>query len=256
MTEDNKIRILIVEDEAVIALNIKLTLEDLGYEVIAMAHSYEEALDSIKTNEFDILLLDINLGNHLIDTGLDIATQLPALNIDKPFIFLTAFSDLDTIKKATKLKPSAYLVKPVGSRGLFAAIQTAFENYDNKKIASMPGEDHVVSNHFYTKVGKKMVKVLWSDVYAISSIKNYVKLVTPQNHSGYLIRSSLQQVLNKIVPPDLKDQYIQISRNTVILKECIKTMDNDIVCTIYEDFEIQKIYVTEVLKDLVTLSKT
>lgn len=232
---DNKIQVLIVEDEALIAQGIKLTLEDFDYEVAGVCYDYESALLALKQVPFDVLLLDINLGDHYANTGLDIAEKLPLIK-SVPFIFLTAFSDRQTIEKATQLKPSAYLVKPVNGPSLFAAIQTAIANFSSQTVAALPGEKQEDQLFFYSKTGSMLSKVEWSEVYAIEALKNYVKLVTQKNTSGYLIRSSLHQLLNTIMPEKIRSQYVQVNRSTALQKKIITGIRDEHIFTRHGNF--------------------
>ena len=236
---DEKIKILIVEDEAIIAQNIKLTLEDFGYEISGICYTYDAALESIRSVVFDILLLDINLGDHFSKTGLDIAAELPQIK-SIPFIFLTAFSDKETVLKAAKLNPSAYLVKPVSGPALFAAVQTAIANFTQNKTAIISSEKMEVQNFFYTKIGQRYVKVDWNDVYAISSGKNYCKLITVNNPGGFPIRISLQQALQTLIPDTFRKNFVYITRNMAIQKNTIREIKGLTVFTDHGDFEITK----------------
>lgn len=246
MASETKIRVFIVEDEALIAENLKDTIEDLGYEVAGVAYSYNEALTDISALEFDLLLLDISLGDHNVQTGLDIAKQLPGIK-NVPFIFLTAFSDTDTILKAAALHPAGYLVKPVNAPSLFAAIQTAISNFHAHSSASLPGEQMKELDHFYTRAGNKITKVMWEDVYAMVAIKNYVKFLTPQHPSGYLIRSSLQQAHSKFVPTAFRNNFTYISRSTLINPAIIRELKPGIVITPYGEFRTTKSSLKEIM---------
>ncbi len=143
-------------------------------------------------------MTDINLGDG-IDTksGLQIAQHLKQKK-DCPIIFLTAFSDRDTIKKATALSPSAYLGKPVTAAYLFAAVQIAVDNYLNKQIPQVEKEE--TPDFFFVKQGTKYVKVFWKDVYHLEAIKNYVKIAITGQSSCALISGSLQNVLHNLLP--------------------------------------------------------
>jgi len=90
-----KTKILIIEDEIIVALDIKSALENLGYEVTTIATNHTEALQSIKENIPDIILADINLENSI--DGIDTIKDIKKIH-DIPVIYLTAFSDDETIK--------------------------------------------------------------------------------------------------------------------------------------------------------------
>ena len=95
-----KVKILVVEDEIIIADNLCDTLEELGYETIEPALNYTEALIQIKNEQPDIAILDIELGGS--KTGIDLAQKIKD-EYDFPFIFLTSNSDPLTLNKAKKV---------------------------------------------------------------------------------------------------------------------------------------------------------
>lgn len=233
---DNNIHILIVEDEALIAQNIKMQLEDLGYNIANVCYTYNTAIQSINNTTFDVLITDINLGNG-IDTksGIQVAQALRA-NGDKPIIFLTAFSDVDTIKKAAAVKPSAYLVKPINEASLFAAIQIAVDNFNNNKVPQ--ANEPTTPAYFFVKQGGKMFKIWWDDVYHLEAVKNYVKISAKSHTGSILMRGSLQHFLSQMVPPSHKNQFVRINRSEAIDKKIIKSIDKDSIETIYGEFKI------------------
>lgn len=104
-----RIKILIVEDESIVALDIRSALRKLNYEVTDMVASYEQAIQSVKNNCPDIALLDINLQNS--KDGIAIAKKLQK-KMDISVVYLTAFSDDDTLQRAVKTNPLGYILKP------------------------------------------------------------------------------------------------------------------------------------------------
>ena len=231
---DNLINILIVEDEALIANKIKLQLEDFGYGISAICYDYDTAIKTLSLNSFDVLVTDINLGDGINKkSGLHLAKVVKQTK-DCPVIFLTAFSDMDTIKKAIALSPSAYLVKPVNAANLFAAIQLAVDNFINKN-ASIEDKAGLVK-YFFVKVGKKYIKVFWADVYHLQAIKNYVKIFTSNHSNGILVNGSLQQVLQNMLPAAYKNDFLQINRAEAIAKKIVTKIDNDFIETSYGTF--------------------
>ena len=233
---ENDIKILVIEDEALIAQTIKMQLEDFGYTVPTVCYNYADALKAVNENDYEIIVTDINLGNG-IDTksGIQIA-ELVKQNSNCPIIFLTAFSDIDTIKKAAVVAPSAYLVKPVNAASLFAAVQLAVENYQNKKIVDV-FEKEKVPDYFFTKQGNKLMKIFWKDVYYMESIKNYVMLKTEEHKSGVLVRTSLQQLLAYTIPSNNRTDFIKINRSMAIHKSIILKVNYESVDTTYGNFE-------------------
>ena len=102
-------KVLIIEDEVIVALDIKSALEKLGFEVTDRATTYDEALNSVKKCKPDILLTDINLVGS--KDGIETVKEIQKIaNI--PIIYLTAFSDNKTISRAVETNPIGYLLKP------------------------------------------------------------------------------------------------------------------------------------------------
>jgi two-component system, LytTR family, response regulator LytT len=237
MTSDNPIQVLIVEDEALIAETIKMMLQDFGYEISATCYTYEAASLAIKETTFDLLLTDIDLGKGTNEcSGLQLAELLKQTK-QCPFIFLTAFSDAITVKKAATLLPSAYLVKPINAANVYAAVQIAIENFKTLNpathLSSAPEEE---LDYFFVKLGQKMIKILWADVYHMEAIKNYVKIKTTTNAAGVLLRSSLQQVLGNMVPASFKNKFIKINRSEAIARNIITAFGGGEVATIHGNF--------------------
>lgn len=119
-------KILIVEDDAVIAQLIEHHLLDFGYHVLDIVHDSERALDKIYSLSPDLVLLDINiLGTK---DGIDVA-EIIEQKYHIPYIFLTAYSDPATLKRAQNLSPMGYVVKPFKERDLLATITIGMSNY-------------------------------------------------------------------------------------------------------------------------------
>jgi len=161
MTE-HKNRILIVEDEVLIAFSVKRMLEPFFLSEIA--HDYEEAKLLLSHKLFDLVLIDISLSGE--KTGLDLA-QFINDNISIPFIFTTALTDPSTLEKVTNLKPSAYLSKPVESVNLITAINLALANQDNifkieigKQVYYFQSKDFLFAeaDHIYVEIYLKSGK--------------------------------------------------------------------------------------------------
>jgi two-component system, LytTR family, response regulator LytT len=232
---ENEIDILLVEDEALIAENIKMQLEDFGYHVMKVCYNYNTALQAITENSFDVLITDINLGDGIDKkSGIQLAQQLQQIK-SCPIIFLTAFSDKDTIKKATVLSPSAYLVKPVNSPNLFAAVQLAVDKFSKHQSAGLE-EKADEPDYFFIKHGNKMIKLFWKDIYHMEALKNYVKIKTTEYSSGLMLRGSLQEILQNMMPAVIKPLFIKINRAEAIAKRIIQKAGDGFVETSYGNF--------------------
>lgn len=129
----NPPRILIVEDERIVAFNLQQRLSHMGYEVPGVAASGPESLDMIERLAPDLVLMDIHIEGDM--DGIDVAARL----MDKPsvpVIYLTAYSEDSTLERARRTKPYGYLIKPFSERELHATIQMALERH-NAEMALM-----------------------------------------------------------------------------------------------------------------------
>jgi PAS domain S-box-containing protein len=115
-------RILVVEDEAIVAKNIERGLKKLGYAVPAVVSSGEEAIQQADSTRPDLVLMDIKLRGEM--TGVEAASVIRH-QLGIPVIYLTAFADDATLEKARNTEPLGYLVKPFEMRELHSTLEMA-----------------------------------------------------------------------------------------------------------------------------------
>ena len=119
-------RILIVEDESVVALDLRLRLEAMGYTVVGSHATGREAVEGAGRLEPDLVLMDIVLPGGL--DGVGAAAEIRA-RFDIPVVFLTAFSDRPTLERVKTTAPAGYVVKPFDEGALRAAIEVALTRH-------------------------------------------------------------------------------------------------------------------------------
>ncbi|MEA1907644.1 MAG: response regulator [Euryarchaeota archaeon] len=117
-----KVKILIVEDEAVVAENLEMVISDGGYAVVGRADNADAAVNAASELKPDLILMDIVLQGQ--KNGIDASYEIKE-KLDIPVIFLTAYSDLRLVDRAKSTEPYAYIVKPFQERQLFASIEMA-----------------------------------------------------------------------------------------------------------------------------------
>lgn len=192
-------KILICEDELIIAEFLKETCLELGFDVCAVAGSKTEAIDKIVYHRPDLILVDINMESRY--SGIELANYINQ-TIKKPFIFITAFSDVDTINQAVLAQPHAYLVKPVDRNTLLANIQLACYKYKNTHT----NHDNYV--RFITENGGHQINV--AHLLYIEASGNYCEFVF-SNHERELLRISMQAV--EIA---LEEEFIRVHKSFII----------------------------------------
>ena len=149
-----KTKILIIEDETIVALDIKSALANLGYVVTSIATNHTEALMSIEENIPNIILTDINLENSI--DGIEIVQEIQKTK-NIPVIYLTAFSDDDTINRAIQTNPVGYLLKPFQTNELKSTILLAI--YKSKQPFTQTRHNrykYLGNNYFYNEEKKKL----------------------------------------------------------------------------------------------------
>jgi len=201
------LKIGVVEDELVIARTIVSTLDELGYEHCGAAISYTEAMEMLEQNKPDLLLLDIQLSGK--KDGIDVAEKVNEL-YDIPFIFLTANSDGETIDRAKKVKPHAYIVKPFTKEELYAAIEIAFSNFtgNRKNEKSLQTDSYHTKNYMFVRDGYVFRKIFFNELLYLESDANYVTLHL-KSQRKVMVRSTLNDFITQLDPKT----FIRIHRS-------------------------------------------
>ncbi|MBI4681695.1 MAG: PAS domain S-box protein [Nitrospirae bacterium] len=125
-----KLKILIVEDNAVIAKDLQWQLEDLGYIVPSIAATGNDAISKVKENKIDLVLMDIILAGEM--DGIETADQMRTKH-RVPVIYLTAYADDATLKRAKITEPYGYLVKPVSNIEMRSSIEMAIYKFNMER---------------------------------------------------------------------------------------------------------------------------
>jgi PAS domain S-box-containing protein len=133
--EKSPVRILVVEDEAIVALDIQGHLEALGYSVSGLCSSSQQALDAVASASAngllpDIILMDINLKGDI--DGIETALKMKTI-YDLPVIFITAYADEQTLNRAKYVEPLGYLIKPFDITRLESTLEIALYKHSMEK---------------------------------------------------------------------------------------------------------------------------
>jgi len=225
-----KIKILIVEDELVIAQDISFILEDLGYDVVEMAIDYDEAVLAIKQHSPNLVLLDIDLNND--KDGVDIATYIRA-NTSLPFLYLTSNADVSTVIRAKETLPNGYVLKPIEKKELFASVEMALASKLNE-----PKKE--VSDHLYVNHKDALVKVYQADILWLKAEGNYTEVRTKEQR--YLIRGNIKESQTKV-----GEQFCRIHKSYVVNLNCIDKIMASYININEQEIPIGKMYKEEFL---------
>ncbi len=153
----NKIKIIIVEDESIIALNLKESLEELNYEICGIA-SNGDKLDKILQKQIipDVILMDINLKSK--HNGIEVAQKLKTSHPFVPIVFLTANSNIDNIEDAADTVSYGYIIKPYKLHNLQAAIELSIKKIKQLKSSEDIKRVELLPPYIYDKEKRILLK--------------------------------------------------------------------------------------------------
>ncbi|WP_373516351.1 response regulator [Pricia sp.] len=200
---EQPIKILIVEDNVIIADDMQSMLEEIGYEIVDNVIVYEQAEEVLKNQHVDLVLIDIILASD--KTGIDLGKHIRE-NYDIPFIFVTSNSDRATVENAKSVKPNGYLVKPFEQQDLYTSIEIALSNFthsDRAKAAidADADEDVAMSNtvlkdSIFVKKQHLYYRIQFADIRFIKADNVYLEVNTVDKK--FLVRSPLKDYLEKL----------------------------------------------------------
>ena len=126
-----KVKIMVVEDESIVVMEIRDRLSSMGYIVSSTASSGEEAVERAGATQPNLILMDIMLNGDM--DGVEAAKQIRQLH-KIPVIYLTALADEDTMHRAEETSPYGYLIKPLEEEELRSTIEKALVRYRSESI--------------------------------------------------------------------------------------------------------------------------
>ena len=208
-----KYKILIVEDEPIIASDIEMTLEDLGYEVTSIEDNAEDALQNITDETPDLVLLDINLEGDI--DGVMLAEEINK-KFQIPFVFLTSNADRLTINRVKRTQPAGFIVKPFSEQDLQSNIEIAL--FTKKNTIRNNGLEK--AEDFFVKDGGSLVKVKIDQLMFAKADDNYTRLFTTDK--SHILSSTLKKIEEKLPSAN----FIRIHRSYIINTQFIDKIKN------------------------------
>lgn len=227
---ENQIRVLIIEDEAVLAMDLCDTLEAEGYEVVGMANNGRRALEIYQKNQIDLILCDINIKGEW--DGIETINHLLAFRL-APVIYITALADKETRDRAKLTYPAAYLFKPVNTANLNIAIELAIQNFPiregnnpYKDAAKTTDKDTLsrevilkIEQSIFIKHNYQFVRIDAADILYLEADNTHTTIVT--NERKYSIRLTLSMTLHRLAI----DKLIRVHRSYALNIRKIKSFN-------------------------------
>lgn len=243
------VKILIVEDEMLIAAKISLHLTKLGYDVADIVPTGEEAVAHCQLNLPDILLLDINLKGGM--SGIDTATILQK-EADIPIIYLTANTDQATFELAKETRPFAFIAKPYQKLDLQRAIELVVSRLndspaygDTEKKPRDP--TYLLSDRIFVRHKEKMIKLFLSDICYIEADRSYCRIFTID--AQHLLSVPLKKLERKLQA----GPFFRIHRSYIINLEQLEEVSENHLVISQKTIPVGKSYKQAFLKRIQTI---
>lgn len=230
--------ILIVDNELIIAEDVKSQLKKFGYRITAEVRSYKQALDALAKEIPDLALIDIKLKG--TRDGIDLAAIIKK-NFKLPVVFLTSLVDKKTVSRAKKVKPDGYLVKPFESDDLYTTIEIALSNYSNfpqaENTKSLINESsRAINDSIFVKKDSLLVKIRFEELKWMRAERNYIELHCA--NKMVLTRSTLKEILEKL-PEKL---FAQVHRSYAVNYKFIEALNNQKIVIDKKDIPVGRTY--------------
>ena len=207
------VKILVVEDEMIIAAKISMQLTNMGYQVTGILPRGEEAVLSVKENVVDLVLLDINLKGEI--DGIETSKQIQQFSCI-PIIYLTANGDEATFNRAKITKPAGFISKPFRQLDLQRAIELAICRMAENETAQQTFEGNsevqhfILSDRIFVRYKEKMIKIMVSDILYIEADRNYSRIFACNKE--YLLSVTLKTIQEKLS----ENIFVRIHRSYMI----------------------------------------
>jgi two-component system response regulator LytT len=199
-----KLKILIVEDEVLIAEDLKDILISFGVQNILLTHTKNDGYSALSSFKPDVVLLDIRMEKEL--DGLELGNLINE-KFKIPFIFITAHSDVALIQKILQTKPAGYITKPFKKSDLFAQLNLLIsKSSENAQIVIKENYQNVIIKHndilfiesegnylnIYTTIKKHLIRMTLEELFELLANNNFVKV-----HRSYVINKTKVTTFNK-----------------------------------------------------------
>ncbi len=138
------LKVMIVEDEFIIALDLKDIVKSYGYNVVAVATSGPDAVEKANKFEPELVLMDIMLKGKI--DGVEAADSIRK-KLDIPIVFVSSFSDEESVVRASKVSDYGYLVKPFDKEQIKAVIEAALKKHEEKNYSNLNNGSSTTSKH-------------------------------------------------------------------------------------------------------------
>ncbi|GJM35105.1 MAG: hypothetical protein DHS20C18_41060 [Saprospiraceae bacterium] len=214
-----KVRVLIVEDDPLFAIDAEMIVEELGYALAETVDNSLEAQQIIKEQSPDLILMDVTIKGPM--NGIELALSIR--DFDIPIIFLTAHADKQVYEEAKLAMPYAFIIKPFDKLTLQSTIESVLLHkgtpHATAELLQAWKEGAIINESLFVKNNNKLFKVNIPCIRVIEADGNYSLLNTAEKK--YAVKISLKQLKNKLS----SRLFVQVHRNYVVQISHIESID-------------------------------
>jgi DNA-binding LytR/AlgR family response regulator len=186
---------MIIEDDLIIAENLKENFIEFGYSVTGVATNFSSACLLFEENKPDLIIADISLNGSEKD-GIEIISYLCKLDSNIPVIYATSYHDQETVKRAKTTYPVSYLVKPYNNEQLEISLDIAINSFTQRRFLSLENKNSSSIDFIFVKATDNYKKVKFSEIRFLKADGSYCDLFLSDQKIN--ISSSLNQTLDQI----------------------------------------------------------
>lgn len=231
-------KVLIVEDEVLVAEDLAADLEKMGFIVVGIAISGEECITAFEKNQPDVVLMDIQIKGDL--NGIEVAKILK-LKATTPIIYLTSNTDSSTMKQAIESGPQSFISKPYNRKDLKAAIEIAIINHNQKELENA-AKDQPLQAVVFVKNGEFYKRLELNEILYIEAAGSYSTVFTEKKE--YTLSANLHRFESKIE----NSNFIRIHRSYIVNISKIQGFNNHSVVVNNKELPISSSHHDNVFK--------
>lgn len=244
-----KYKVLIVEDELIVAEDLKEILQQASYEVIGIATNDVEAMQLLQQKVIpDVILVDISIKGK--KDGIQLIREIQAQQAI-PFIYITSFSTRAVLEKAKHTQPYGYIVKPYKAQDVLIAIELAIFNAAAGHFKGIPvsqnlpeGKNNLLKDHLFIRDKGMLVKIKFSDILFLEAESNYTTIHLA--NAKYTLRSTLKNAEEQLP----SERFFRIHKSFIINLAEITKVDCFQVIIGKTSLPVGRVYHEELMKKL------
>lgn len=234
----SNIKVLVVEDEFSIALDVQVRLQKMGYNVLNIANNYNQALQYAQELKPEVILMDINLsgGKNGIEAAKDIYSQYRI-----PVVFLTAYGDEKTFQEALHSQPFGYVLKPFKDQELNFALKVALQKHQDMPATPV---NQALSDTLFIKDKSQFTAVKLDEILWIEAMDNYAVVVTKTQK---VVANLFLKDIEQKVPAD---KFLRVHRSYIIALDKVEKIEDNFALINKTSIPISKSHKNQLLTRL------